>query len=106
MNPRSVRLPPALQAEADHYAEGLGISFNALVAVALREYLDARPIRSPGRVAFDTGERAAAAAAGRAGAQTVAAVAASVPRVGVNEPCPCGSRQKYKRCCGRPGGAP
>jgi hypothetical protein len=23
------------------------------------------------------------------------------PKVGRNDPCPCGSRLKYKRCCGR-----
>ncbi len=25
-------------------------------------------------------------------------------KVGVNDPCPCGSGKKYKKCCGRPGG--
>jgi preprotein translocase subunit SecA len=25
----------------------------------------------------------------------------SVPKVGRNEPCPCGSGKKYKNCCGR-----
>ena len=25
----------------------------------------------------------------------------TAPKVGRNEPCPCGSGQKYKRCCGR-----
>jgi hypothetical protein len=25
-------------------------------------------------------------------------------KVGRNDPCPCGSGKKYKRCCGRPGG--
>lgn len=25
------------------------------------------------------------------------------PKVGRNEPCPCGSGKKFKRCCGRPG---
>jgi len=30
-----------------------------------------------------------------------AAPAATVPKVGRNSPCPCGSGQKYKRCCGR-----
>jgi preprotein translocase subunit SecA len=24
----------------------------------------------------------------------------SAPRVGRNDPCPCGSGQKYKKCCG------
>ena len=26
---------------------------------------------------------------------------ASAPKVGRNDPCPCGSRQKFKKCCGR-----
>jgi preprotein translocase subunit SecA len=25
----------------------------------------------------------------------------AVPKVGRNEPCPCGSGKKYKNCCGR-----
>ena len=25
----------------------------------------------------------------------------AAPRIGRNEPCPCGSGKKYKRCCGR-----
>ncbi len=25
----------------------------------------------------------------------------SVPKVGRNAPCPCGSGKKYKKCCGR-----
>ena len=28
------------------------------------------------------------------------------PRVGRNDPCPCGSGLKYKKCCGRPQGRP
>jgi len=26
---------------------------------------------------------------------------ASIPKVGRNEPCPCGSGKKYKNCCGK-----
>ncbi len=26
-------------------------------------------------------------------------------KVGLNEPCPCGSGKKFKKCCGRPGAA-
>ena len=26
--------------------------------------------------------------------------AEALPKVGRNEPCPCGSTKKYKRCCG------
>ena len=28
------------------------------------------------------------------------AVRRSQPKVGRNEPCPCGSNKKYKKCCG------
>jgi preprotein translocase subunit SecA len=38
------------------------------------------------------------ATAGASGAK--AAVAAPVGRVGRNDPCPCGSGRKYKKCCG------
>jgi preprotein translocase subunit SecA len=29
----------------------------------------------------------------------------TTPRVGRNDPCPCGSGKKYKHCHGRPGAA-
>jgi SWIM/SEC-C metal-binding protein len=29
------------------------------------------------------------------------APAKAAPKVGRNEPCPCGSGKKYKKCCGR-----
>jgi preprotein translocase subunit SecA len=32
---------------------------------------------------------------------TVQASASDVPRVGRNEPCPCGSSKKYKQCHGK-----
>lgn len=37
-----------LRAEAARYAADCGISLNALVLIALREYLDQRPSRDPG----------------------------------------------------------
>ena len=39
----TVRVPEALRAEALRYAGSVGLSFNALVGVALRAYLDAHP---------------------------------------------------------------
>jgi len=44
----------------------------------------------------ETGEAAVTAAATGAGA-----AAAAVPRVGRNDPCPCGSGKKYKHCHGK-----
>ena len=39
-------------------------------------------------------------AAARSMAASIAATAAAVPRVGRNDPCPCGSGKKYKHCHG------
>jgi preprotein translocase subunit SecA len=53
-------------------------------------------------------ERAAAAASdgeSRSSAseseQRVATIVNDTPKVGRNDPCPCGSGKKYKQCCGR-----
>jgi hypothetical protein len=120
----TTRLPPPLKAEAQAYADGLGISLNALVIVALRDYLDARVTARAG-VAVGVhrevdsqapGRRAALPPAGREPVAHSQAQAARpvrqvvvedfqsgvVPRVGANQPCPCGSGQKYKRCHGKP----
>jgi preprotein translocase subunit SecA len=32
--------------------------------------------------------------------KTIAASKPAAPQIGRNDPCPCGSGQKYKRCCG------
>jgi preprotein translocase subunit SecA len=54
-------------------------------------------------------ERAAAAASesehvsssSRESEQRVATIVNDTPKVGRNDPCPCGSGKKYKQCCGR-----
>jgi hypothetical protein len=45
--PVTVRLAPELKADGDAYAARLGLSFNALLSVALRDYLDARQVKAP-----------------------------------------------------------
>ena len=35
------------------------------------------------------------------GGQKVATIIRNAPRVGRNDPCPCGSGKKFKKCCGR-----
>jgi len=35
-------------------------------------------------------------------ADALVAMAHSLPNPGRNDPCPCGSRKKYKKCCGAP----
>lgn len=51
----TVRIPDPLKDEAAGYAARLGISINALIAVALRDYLDGRrdqvPAQAPAPVA-------------------------------------------------------
>ena len=49
----------------------------------------------------DTAARAALRAGQRPRRTDAPATATKTP--GRNEPCPCGSGRKYKKCCGRPG---
>lgn len=53
---------------------------------------------TPSVVGFKDGQRLV-------GAPTIAAPKAqpvrSAPRAGRNDPCPCGSGKKYKKCCGK-----
>ena len=46
-------------------------------------------VRRDGRWYFEDGE-----------IQRPAPIARSAPKVGRNDPCPCGSGKKYKKCCG------
>ncbi|MBV9211979.1 MAG: SEC-C domain-containing protein, partial [Acidobacteria bacterium] len=57
-----------------------------------------RPLRRPSQLQF-TGPNQGAAAAGEE-AGKVRTVTRDQPKVGRNEPCPCGSGKKYKKCCG------
>ncbi len=41
-----------------------------------------------------------AAVEGRRPGENIGPVVRATPKVGRNEPCPCGSGKKYKRCCG------
>jgi preprotein translocase subunit SecA len=57
-----------------------------------------RPPRRPSALTF-TGPNQGATAAGEEAAKTKT-VTRDQPKVGRNEPCPCGSGKKYKKCCG------
>jgi preprotein translocase subunit SecA len=46
-------------------------------------------------------DESTARAQGPAAGAAVAAMAAGMPRVGRNEPCPCGSGKKFKHCHGQ-----
>ncbi len=51
---------------------------------------------------FSMAERQRAAATAPQGQIKVTQIKHDQPKVGRNEPCPCGSGKKYKKCCGRP----
>lgn len=96
------RLPAPLKAEATAYAQALGISLNALCAVALRDYLDARSKGRSGSAVSKSDQTALRAApAARGGVEPVLRDVYPKPDAGVNAPCPCGSGQKWKRCHGK-----
>jgi preprotein translocase subunit SecA len=50
---------------------------------------------------FAMAERQRAAAQTPQGEQRVKQIRLEKPKVGRNEPCPCGSGKKYKKCCGK-----
>jgi preprotein translocase subunit SecA len=56
---------------------------------------------STNRAAEDVARQRAAAAAGRRPETVVETVKREEPKVGRNDPCPCGSGKKYKQCHGR-----
>jgi preprotein translocase subunit SecA len=62
------------------------------------EQLQQRRARRPTRLSF-TGPNQGAAPAGEE-AGMVWTVTRDLPKVGRNDPCPCGSGKKYKKCCG------
>lgn len=105
----TVRLPPELKSEADAFAESLGISLNALMAVALRDYINARPatrrfvtpLLDPGPVVV------ACAALPPPATDRAASVRSLRPPRSRSDPCPCGARNadgnpiRYKQCHGK-----
>jgi preprotein translocase subunit SecA len=52
---------------------------------------------------FAMAERQRAAAQAPQGEQVVKQIRLDKPKVGRNDPCPCGSGKKYKKCCGAKG---
>jgi preprotein translocase subunit SecA len=50
---------------------------------------------------FSMAERQRAAAQAPQGEQKVKQIRLEQPKVGRNDPCPCGSGKKYKKCCGK-----
>ncbi|MHC5122585.1 MAG: SEC-C metal-binding domain-containing protein, partial [Planctomycetota bacterium] len=50
---------------------------------------------------FEMAQRQRAAAQAPQGEKKVKQIKLDQPKVGRNDPCPCGSGKKYKKCCGK-----
>lgn len=110
----TARLKPQVEADAKAYADRVGLSLNALLSVALRDYLDARPLTRPSGVPL-----AGAVAEQDAGGSrpqsprtpkvslTPAPAQIFSPPKSRSAPCPCGAKSpdgypvKWKHCHGR-----
>jgi preprotein translocase subunit SecA len=98
-SPPPVQPPPNLRTSGPGDAPSTGVA-GAVGAGATAGALGgngagARPAPAPSAVG------AGVAQAARGGAATAAAVGNRPGKVGRNDPCPCGSGKKYKRCHGR-----
>jgi len=125
----TLRIPDALQTEARRYADSLGLSMNGLIAVALRDYLDARQgkplatsqeqaagLRQPPAQQYQQRDREAQtegpplAGSGSAAPQPQQAIAVPAktvrPPKNPRAPCPCGSGQQWRHCHGPRSRAP
>lgn len=104
MSALNLRLNDALKSEAVAYARSIGVSLNALVAVAVRGYLDARivpsePFAPPLPLPRQRGSAGGAPAAPSPQSRPKVD-ALTVAKVGRNDPCPCGNGKKFKQCHG------
>jgi len=95
----NLRLPAKDREETALLAEEMGLSLNAYILLAVRNanvYRAKQAVKH--RRAVDAQRRVIAGQPG----QAMAAASRLIPKVGANQPCPCGSGQKYKRCHGQP----
>lgn len=98
----NLRLPEDLRVQAQALAERNGLSLNALCVLALRSHVDWQSGKVPPRLIASMNRangRPASALSSPVHAEMLASTTV-VPRVGANQPCPCGSGEKYKRCHG------
>jgi len=108
----TLRLPPDLASQAAAVAAHQGLTLNAFIVQAVRNWADYQGKRlarsspsadGPARTAVPLAMPAPA----RIGVRSSPPLAVpnvgakSVPKVGANQPCSCGSGKKYKRCHGQ-----
>ena len=72
---------------------GAGGAYSEAAAAVATRRQQAAPVAARTRGGADVVEEAIE--------QAVAPIRRDTPKVGRNEPCPCGSGKKYKNCCGR-----
>lgn len=87
----TIRFPDVLKDKMKACADEMGLSLNSLVLVATDAYLRGR---TPEKV-DDVKELLKPESSPQ-----VATKKPEIPKVGRNDPCPCGSGKKYKKCCG------
>ena len=87
----TLRLPSQLAEQATVVADQQGLTMNAFVVQAVRNWVSYQ------------GKRMGPALP--SSLVLAPSRTATVLKVGSNQPCPCGSGQKYKRCHGKPGAA-
>lgn len=93
----TLRLPPDLAVHAATVAAQQGLTMNAFMVQAVRNWADFQ-----GKRLARSSPLADGPARSSSRATALSPAAPSVPKVGANAPCPCGSGQKYKRCHGKP----
>jgi hypothetical protein len=110
----TARLPDGLKAEADAYAAAVGVSLNALLSMALRDYLDARKGRSGAQEAANGGDGSASLTPANLQAKLASKMFTPkggdprlaldqdeiepIPRSVMRAPCWCGSGKELRRC--------
>ena len=103
------RIPDGFKAEAQAYADGIGLPLNALLAVALREYLDRRSRQgvsagpdtaAPGLVHSSTTGKPDQQSQQPASKEPAERTFIG-PKLGANQPCYCKSGKRFKDCHGR-----
>jgi hypothetical protein len=100
----TVRMSDDLRDRAAVFAKGVGITVNALMVVALNDYLALRSNQGRFRVApteRDVGTESPKLGEARGDGNNPCPE--RFPGTSRNAPCPCGSGKKYKRCCGQEG---
>jgi len=88
----------------NEYRIGAGEMFDAMVANirvdTVRMILFSRPVEQIKRTQVAKQREAQAAAVGGENTKKQPVVKKSSEKIGRNDPCPCGSGKKYKKCCG------